>query len=240
MVDRSLEHETNAGRLVNLRDLGGLPIVGGGVTRSGVLYRSDAPYPDDDIPTNVPIWPPAEVLDLRSQAERDLVGHEWTDKTMLHHRPMHDAAAPTMQRPLDLAGLYNNILDTVPERVAAVLGVAAHAECPLLVHCAAGKDRTGISIAALLLVAGVEQCAVVADYLVTTENMPSLRLRWKTKALGQPRRAPVPKAWLLAPEDAIGSVVERFDSWPGGTAGWLVDHGADRDDIEIWRTRITG
>lgn len=226
-------------RLVNLRDLGGLPVVGGGVTKAGVLYRSDAPYPDDEQPDHVPIWPPAAVLDLRSQAERDVIGHAWTGATRLHHRPLHDAAAPTVERPPHLAGLYANILDAVPDRIAGVLAVAAQVDGPLLVHCAAGKDRTGIAVAALLLAADVEPEAVVADYLATADNMDSLRMRWKRNGkVALPGRPKIPDAWLLAPEDAIGHVVDRFTNWPGGASSWLVHHGATPPDLEAWRGRF--
>ncbi|MRJ77307.1 protein-tyrosine-phosphatase [Aeromicrobium sp. SMF47] len=226
--------------LVNLRDLGGLPVVGGGVTEAGVLYRSDAPYPDDEHPDHVPIWPPAAVLDLRSQAERDVIGHAWTGETRLHHHPLHDAAAPTSQRSPHLAGLYADILDSVPERIAGVLAVAAQADGPLLIHCAAGKDRTGIAVAALLLAADVEPEAVVADYVVTADNMESLRTRWKRKGkVPLPGRPDIPAAWLLAPEDAIRHVVARFMDWPGGASSWLVDHGASPQDLERWRARFT-
>lgn len=228
-------------RLVNLRDLGGLPVVGGGVTRAGILYRSDAPYPDDERPDHVPVWPPAAVLDLRSQAERDVIGHEWTDETVLHHRPLHDAAAPTVERAPHLAGLYANILDAVPDRIAGVLAVAAHVDGPLLIHCAAGKDRTGIAVAALLLAADVDPGAVVADYLATADNMSELRMRWQRNGkVALPGRPAIPEAWLLAPEDAIRHVVDRFAAWPAGASGWLVDHGASPSDLEAWRTRFVG
>lgn len=180
LVEQLAENEP-ASTLANLRDLGGMPTTDGTTTRHGVLYRSDAPYPSDAKPSSVPSWPPAAVLDLRAQRERDNVGHEWTEDSTLYHWPLYDEAAPISREAPNLVDLYRNILEAVPHRVAAVVEVAAQAHAPLLVHCAAGKDRTGVTVAALLLAADVEPDAVIEDYLATAANMASLRSRWEVK-----------------------------------------------------------
>lgn len=233
LEERILDDESLAG-LVNLRDLGGLPTRDGTTTRPGVLYRSDAPYPSDADPATVGVWPPAAVLDLRAQVERDAIGHEWTEQSRLYHWPLYDKAAPIDRNAPHLVDLYRNILDAVPHRVAAVVDVAAQAEAPLLIHCAAGKDRTGITVAALLLAADVEPDAVIADYLATAQNMTALRNRWEVHQ----RNVNVADEWLLTPQDAIEFVLDRFMSWQGGPVGWLVDHGARPDAVDVWRAQI--
>lgn len=227
-------------QLVNLRDLGGLPVAGGGRTRPGVLYRGDAPFPGDAVPTGVPSWPPAAVIDLRSQAERDRFPHRWHAPTVVHSLPLHGSAAPSEELPPDLGELYRMILRTAPHRVARLVGVITKADGPVFVHCAAGKDRTGIAVAALLLAAGVDPEAVVDDYLATGANLDTLRQRWVTKGYRTNLGRPIPEAWLQAPAEAIAVVVDLFASWPGGAAGWLIDHGAKRDDLEAWRAVIAG
>lgn len=240
MTERDMQLEErhiaaeSASALVNLRDLGGMPTQDGTVTRHGVLYRSDAPYPDDSDPATVQQWPPAAVLDLRSQRERDDVGHEWTEDSRLYHWPLYDQAAPISRDAPNLVDLYRNILEAVPHRVAAVVDVAAEAEAPLLIHCAAGKDRTGITVAALLLAAEVEPEAVMKDYLATAANMAALRNRWDVKG----REITVAEEWLLTPQDAIEFVLDQFLSWRGGPVGWLTDHGSRPESIEAWRTQI--
>lgn len=224
----------SAASLVNLRDLGGMPTTDGTTTAHGVLYRSDAPYPRDETPSTVPVWPPAAVLDLRAQVERDDVGHEWDQGSKLYHWPLYDRAAPISRDAPNLVDLYRNILEAVPHRVAAVVDVAATAEAPLLVHCAAGKDRTGITVAALLLAADVEPDAVMDDYLATAANMTALLNRWEAKG----RNITVAEAWLLTPQDAIEFVLDEFLSWRGGPIGWLTDHGARPAAIDAWRSQI--
>lgn len=224
--------------LANLRDVGGLHTVDGRTTRYGVLYRSDAPYQGDSSPEVVSIWPPAVVVDLRSFAETERNPFDWGQGTIRHHRPLHDGAAPTEALPPELAGLYDQILGSAADRVAALLSIVVSASGPTLVHCTAGKDRTGVAVATLLLAAGVTPNEVIEDYLQTSAHMPALGLRWKAKAnKGSTRRA-LPVQWLTAPESAITSVVNRLTLWPGGAGGWLVDHGADAANLVKWRAAL--
>lgn len=224
--------------LVNLRDLGGLPLRDGGTTRPGVLWRADAPYPDDVAPENVSTWPPATVIDLRSEPELERVSVDWPEGTAFHHHPIHAAAVPDNLRAQgDLGDLYEFILDAVPGRVASVIDIvgAPGQSAPFLVHCAAGKDRTGLVVASLLLAAGVEPEAVVADYLDTAQNVEALQERWVHK---HGRAHTVRDAWLQTPEPAIRQVVKFLESWPGGASAWLGDHGADREHLARWCERI--
>lgn len=234
----SVQQSATLDSLVNLRDVGGLPLRGGGTTGHGVLYRGDAPYPDDVAPSGVTVWPPAAVIDLRSDPELARVSIEWPEGTTFHHHPIHAAAVPENLRAQgDLTDLYDFILEAVPGRVARVVNIVgeASAEAPFFVHCAAGKDRTGLVVASLLLAAGVEPDAVIADYVATAANVDALQARWEHKS---GRAHSVRAEWLLAPEAAITEVVEYLEASAGGTAGWLVENGADEERLETWRQRI--
>ena len=217
--------------LVNLRDLGGLPVAGGGVTRHGVLYRSDAPHPGDADPEHVPHWPPATVIDLRMEREAERVGYTLPGVERVLH-PLHEAAAPENVRDADLGALYRHILETVPERIAAAVGLVVARPAPALVHCTAGKDRTGIVVAALLLTSGVAPEDVIADYLRTGEHMDAVVRRIGRHAKPGARINP---AWLLTPAEAMAEVVEALTgSAHGDTRGWLVAHGTPQDRLDEW------
>lgn len=234
--------------LVNLRDVGGLPIVGGGTTRSGVLYRGDALWPGDVLPDGVGSWPPALVIDLRSDLEVERVSYPWEPGSRYQHHPVHERAIPTdMAEQGNLSNLYSFLLDHAGDRLAAVVSlVAEDLDGPALVHCSAGKDRTGLVVASLLLAADVEPNAVIDDYLLTGANMDNLVRRWqqragstgKTFGSGTSDDGALSK-WLMTPREAIEGAVDRFTSAPGGARGWLTAHGADPAKIEAWRIRIS-
>ncbi|WP_185996594.1 tyrosine-protein phosphatase [Nocardioides campestrisoli] len=223
--------------LVNLRDLGGLPVTGGGLTAHGMLYRSDAPHPDDADPEHVPHWPPATVVDLRMEREAQRVPYELPGAERIVH-PLHEAAAPENIRDADLGELYRHILETAADRVAGAVTHVVTRPAPALVHCTAGKDRTGIVVASLLLSAGVAPDDVVADYARTGDNMDAVVeriMRFPSRS-----KKPINPLWLLTPAESMTEVVEVLDDpGHGGARGWLVEHGTPEAALDDWVGRFT-
>jgi hypothetical protein len=233
-------------QLANFRDLGGLRLTGGGVTRQGVLYRSDAPFPGDEVPAGAPQWPPATVIDLRSAGEGG-AGYPWPARVTAHQIPLMrraavvtDTARPARDRPIRLAPLYQAILQTVAPDLASIVSIAARSTGPVLVHCAAGKDRTGVAIAVLLLTAGVEPESVVADYTATASHMSTLLGRLRAQGRRLPVDVDANSELLGTPAEAIGGVVKWLTGWPGGPAAWVTEHGASDGDLSRWRDRLAG
>ena len=235
-------------QLVNLRDVAGLRLAGGGTVPAGVLYRSDAPYPGDAFPQAVPVWPPATVIDLRSTGEAS-ARYCWPAGVSVHHVPLMrqaavvgaaDSASRPSRSPLpgSLEEVYRRLLDMIPHRLAALLDLATKSDGPVLVHCAAGKDRTGVAVAALLLVGGAEPADVVADYTASGPNMTALleRLAAVGGALAEGIDADSPL--LAAPAEAINVVVERLTGWPGGPQAWAEAYGASAGSIRRWQERM--
>lgn len=170
----------------NFRDFGGYPVAGGGRLRSGRLWRSGQHHgaTDADL-TQVAALGLTAVYDLRTDQERGLhpcrrpAGFAATvhcaPSPSLQNAP-HLAAARTPQRQRDAASaragmrrVYGTMIFR-PELTAMIgrmLTDLAAGEEAILVNCMAGKDRTGIAVAALHLVAGVHHDDIVADYLLT-------------------------------------------------------------------------
>lgn len=226
-----------ASGLVNLRDAGALDGSASWLVRTGVLYRSDAPLPGDVRPAGV-VWPPATVLDLRVPRERGDEPHPLTEAgSRVVSLSLAETLAPEAQARLrsaevSLPELYGALLDAAPEWLPTLLRVAAQGASPLLVHCAAGKDRTGVAVAILLAVAAVPRAAIVADYLATNDARVALEERMRT---AHPHRPEVPAHLLDAPEAAITSVLDRLGPDP---AGWCQARGARPGDIARWQRRI--
>ena len=166
--------------LHNLRDVGGVPTSDGRRVRRGRLYRSDAPILGDPEPPLRP-WPPRTVVDLRSAgeaaAERHPLASATTEVVNIPLMPQLDPARMAQRQtrePPDLPTIYRGMLRASAEALARVVDVVAHRPAPVLLHCAAGKDRTGVATAVTLAAIGVCPEAIVADYLRTEERLDGL------------------------------------------------------------------
>ena len=157
----------------NAADLGGLPLVGGGTTVAGRVWRSAAPEWMTDEG-----WRAARaagltcVVDLRNDAER---GRGPEHPVVSEENPVPVVAAPT-EDPHDPAFLeecgpwldhprsWTPNLRRYPDKLAHVFATLAAAPGPVLVHCAGGRDRTGMVCSMLLALADVEPEAIIASY----------------------------------------------------------------------------
>lgn len=133
---------------------------------------------------------------------------------------------------------YLSYLSRRPDSIVGSIRTIARAQRAVLVHCAAGKDRTGVVIALALDAAGVDRGAIVSDYLATGERIERIMERlvssstYRSEVEGHDPRtlAPVPGAM----ERVLDIVDDRF----GGTVSWLSANGLDRADLGRLRRRL--
>ncbi|MEU8471986.1 tyrosine-protein phosphatase [Streptomyces sp. NPDC029006] len=222
----------------NFRDVGGLPTTDGRRVRHGVLFRSGhlAHATEDDAAFLASLGLHT-VFDFRNAADQRLEGADVELPGVRNvNLPLSDPADGaefwTMVREGELDQL-RAILDDgkgaarmiasyrkiVRERTAEhsrVLHALADDSVPALMHCAAGKDRAGISIAVTLLALGVERDAIAADYLESNAR----HRRYKVRRSGSADSAYTPEVMeLLDPlfdaraeylEAAFGSIEETW------------------------------
>jgi protein tyrosine/serine phosphatase len=124
---------------------------------------------------------------------------------------------------------YRRYLIDRPDSVIEALRLIANTDGATIVHCAAGKDRTGVVVALALRAVGVEPEAVVADYALTAERIHLILARLgmsetyagdlegRAQRLGP--RAQNMEAFLVALDDDFG-----------GVPGWLRTHGWTDED----------
>ena len=259
MTDRWIELDG----LVNMRDLGGLPTRDGGHTASGRLIRSDnlQDLTTADVQHLVDELGVTDIVDLRTDAELHAEGPgplvEVESLTHHHHSLIAEkrddepdvVAAKALavpwkdeQRKRDArfwADHYLGYLSARPDSVSAALHVVADAEGAAVVHCAAGKDRTGTVVAMALDVAGVSHEDIVADYVLTAERIERIigrlmpRPSYGEALAKQTIDEQVPRA------ESIEAILTAVDEGYGGAAGWLVAHGWSDDDVERLRRRLT-
>lgn len=160
---------------VNLHDLGGLPLDDGGSTVPGQVWRSGAPEPMT--PTG---WAQAleagltTVVDLRNSAEVKQAADRLPDvarpdRLVTRSAPTEDPGDPHFLQAcgpwLDHPRSYAPNIAMYPHLIGGVFRALADAPGPVLVHCAAGRDRTGMITALLLSLTGVEHEAIAEDYV---------------------------------------------------------------------------
>ncbi len=234
MTEASNTHELRT--VVNLRDLGGLPTTRGGRTRTDVLLRSDAPYPGDHQPDGDHRWPPSVVIDLRAAGEAAKAGFGWPDDVERISAPLFSGARldRAVERPL--IDVYRNVMGEAADRVAAAINQFSLSG-PTLVHCAAGKDRTGIVVATTLALAGVERESIVDDYERTELAIAGVygRMHERNKL---PAAVTVDHQIFRSPGPAIELVLAEVDSAPGGPWGWFSANGGDVARLEQWMSRF--
>ena len=164
---------------VNFRDVGGLPATSG-LTRSGVLYRSGSlanlEAAGRETMSTLKL---RRIIDLRDEQEvtRQPSLIDGIDVERLRVPIFHGSSASFFDDDLSLTDMYRTIVADSHDRVVQVVrGVLEHQ--PVLVHCTAGKDRTGVTVAMALSAAGVERDAVIADYARTADYIsPELSAR---------------------------------------------------------------
>jgi hypothetical protein len=217
---------------LNFRDLGGLPAGPGRRTRPGVLFRSDTlqALTDDDVALLVDRIGLEAVIDLRVGAEAVEQGRGplvTRDVTYLN-APLREAA-PNDEPPTRQALLFSLEHLGAPTSVlgSVVRAAAAFAGRPTVVHCAAGKDRTGLVVTLLLALAGVEREAIVADYLVSGPNMEAVMGRFATWPRYRAHIASVAPEMYMAHESTVSGVLDALGERYGGVHGWARARGID-------------
>ncbi len=227
--------------VLNARDLGGLSTVDGRTVRPGVLLRaaSLAGATDDDAAA-LQEWGLRTVIDLRGEAEAQRDGRGPGDVTY-RNLPVVGARSVRLDQADGLAGSlvdhYVGYLEHSADVVVEVLRLLADDTTgPVVVHCAAGKDRTGVVVAVVLEALGVRREAVVADYAATAANMPGVREQLAatatTRELGS-----VPDWVLTALPETMAGLLAHLDT-VGGTIAWLRSHGLTDEELARLRDRL--
>ena len=135
-------------------------------------------------------------------------------------------------------GHYLGYLEDRPDQVVGAVRSIARDQGTALVHCAAGKDRTGVVVALALTAAGVRPEAVVADYAATSHRIEAI--------LDRLRRSPtyardidnVPADAHRARPETMRAFLQEVDTRYGGAAQWLTEHGLTAGELGLLRDKL--
>ena len=245
----------------NVRDLGGLEVAGGGQTASGVMLRSDnlQGLTDGDVARLVEDLGVRVVIDLRTGAEVELEGPGplvADGRVDVRHRSLYpesgrrtdvsvDDVLPWQQEPLDghdeetpAVRSYLSYLRDRPDSIVAALCDVAHGEGAAVVHCAAGKDRTGVVCAFALATVGVPQEAIVADYVATADRLGPLLARLRSSPTYAEDIGDRPDDSHRPRAETMRRFLAVIDERHGGVTAWLETHGFGPADAETLRARF--
>jgi protein tyrosine/serine phosphatase len=245
---------------VNVRDVGGLPAGGETKTRHGQLVRSDnlQDLSPADVTRLVEEVGVTTIIDLRSAAEVESEGPgPMKALTSVEHRHLSlipesgamtdvakDALAMNRQRAIERnpddipSAFYIGYLEDRPDSVVNALKAIADTSGAALVHCAAGKDRTGVVVALALSAVGVPRDEVIADYVATGERIAQIldRLRSSPTYAGDVDNIP-PHEHDPRPE-IMAKFLAHLDRKHGGPLGWLAGHGFTAPDVARLKAKL--
>lgn len=235
---------------LNVRDLGGLPTVDGRRIRDGVVVRSDniRRLTDEG-------WHALEkhgverIVDLRWPVELEEDQPRDVDIEVVHVSVLGEDFDPDYVSDLDehlhsassiadhYAWSYLDFLERYRDRFGRAVAAVADAEGTVVVHCAGGKDRTGLVAALLLRLAGVGLDTIGADYAASGPNLEPRSVAWIEEAPDEVERA---KRVLLSytPAEGIVRVLEEIEGRYGDVGGYLRAAGLTNDQLGRLRERL--
>ncbi|GAA4145281.1 tyrosine-protein phosphatase [Leifsonia shinshuensis] len=240
----------------NFRDVGGLGegyrTTDGGHVARGVVYRSNALTLTDADLAALAKLDVTDVIDLRTTPEieakpdTEIPGATWVHDDVLGS--VASLATPTFETAAEaealMDGAYESMVTSADARkaIGAALTTIAEAKGAVIVHCTAGKDRTGWTSALLLHIAGADQQTIDQNYLLTNQYSRasiSAALKGMTETSGEATAAAyapllgVQQSFLDASYTAVGEHYGSVDAYL--TEGL----GLSKDTIEKLRTKLT-
>jgi len=225
----------------NLRDVGGYPGAGGGTIRWRTLLRSDALHRlDNSGRAALAGLGLRTVIDLRT-GEEVMATSRGLDGTGVrtYHVPVFDAGA-IGRLPPELAAIYRYMIDDCGAAIAEAVGrLCAGNALPGLVHCTAGKDRTGLVAAIVLAVAGVPDEIIAADYSLSGTYLDP----GAAAAISRIRAATGVGRWidlgaLGAQPRVIHEALAHIRARSGTVPGYLLQNGLTQGDIDTLRRAL--
>ncbi|HEX2357566.1 MAG TPA: tyrosine-protein phosphatase [Micromonosporaceae bacterium] len=230
----------------NFRDLGGYPGADGRTVRWRRLFRSDSlsRLTDTDREAFAALGV-RTVVDLRRPYEvaRDGRVPDWEGLLWRHIHPDHpewdhdlwDERAGVARY---LADRYAELADIGAAGLGGALGVLANsATAPAVVHCVAGKDRTGVVCALTLALLGVADDDIAADYALTREAEPRFAA-WLREAYPELAASTPPPYFTQTPPEAMLLFLRELRARHGSIERYAAAAGVTAGQIESLRTNL--
>jgi protein-tyrosine phosphatase len=240
---------------LNVRDLGGLPTRDGRETRFGAVVRADSVRQlsddgwqalvdhgirtvvdlrgDHELAEDPPAASPVDVLHVPFMEASDA---EWKDI----EREIDAAVAVAPDVATATRDVYLIFLERFRSNIGAAVSAVADAPAGgVVIHCAGGKDRTGLLAAFLLHLAGVDEDEVAADYALSEERLRPRHEAWFADAETEEELARLRRI-AQTPAASMVGVFAELERRYGGVESYLRAAGVTDEELELVRTRLRG
>jgi protein tyrosine/serine phosphatase len=235
--------------ILNVRDLGGHPTEDGRETQFGRIVRADnIRRLSDEGWRSLVDYGIRTVVDLRTDEELDADPPAELPVDVLHVPFMDDdplmfnraeqASVAASDFAVATRDVYLIFIEGSHDRIVKVIEAIVEApEGGVVVHCAGGKDRTGLTVAFLLRIAGVGLEEIAADYALSEQRLRPRHDAWLA-ATKDERELERLKRVMQSPAAAMVGVLEELERRYGSIEGFLVAGGAPADIGERVRARL--
>lgn len=231
----------------NFRDLGGLPTVDGGRVRRNLIYRSDtlqeiSPADADVLVDDLGV---RLIIDLRLRAESEREGHgvlagrsprivnlplDVADRESAH-------AVPALTGTMMIQHYLGYLLPST-ETIVTAMTLLADSETPAVIHCAAGKDRTGVMAALLLAAIGTPDAEIIADYAASDRTIDRVFARLARLPSYGERLARLPPDARAANPATMAGFLDQVRSTHRSVRGMLLDFGVAAGTLDRLTDRL--
>jgi protein tyrosine/serine phosphatase len=227
---------------LNARDVGGYATADGGVTRWGAVIRSDSPS----------LLTPAGHEALEAYGIRTAIDLRFPTELAASPNPFADPAHPIDYVHISLidpdaqavpgetqAQEYCRWLDRFAPTIGRIITTVARAEAGgVLIHCLGGRDRTGVTAALLLSLAGVPPDTIANDYALSSEYLRPRDEEWLANGPGTREQREAALARGVTRADVMHEMLDHLDAQHGGAEAYLLAAGVAPEDLARIRARL--
>ena len=224
---------------VNVRDIGGLPTEDGGEIQRRVVIRADSirgltetgwqALLDDGV---------GLAIDLRS--DREVAEDDDRDAPIpVVHIAVDPSAVPAAHNFPTMYEGYLALLEHFHDEFARAVDTVATADTPVVIHCAGGRDRTGIAVALMLRLAGVDPETIAADHAISDESWGPHNEAWFAEAEDEEERERRRRIAKPAGRTMV-DVLEEVDRRYGGPRAYITAAGGTDANLDNLVLRLRG
>jgi protein-tyrosine phosphatase len=227
----------------NVRDIGGYRTRDGHVTRWRTMFRADSLHRlSPEAQTALLAHGVHMVIDLRRSDELRAAPNVFASSTTVTYRHLSlltdTPDVPGVPQPL--VEIYRQMLDARQAQICELLqALAAPGGVPAVVHCSAGKDRTGVIIALALGLVGVDVDTISADYaLSATYLVGSFLKATRQRALARGYTWEQYQPLVQCPATFMHATLQYIEMRYGGIEAYIRRIGLSHAEIAALRTAL--